>query len=458
MIAIGGTGMAPLACLLKERGHNIRGSDVQLYPPMSTLLSEAGIRPLTGYDRNHLDPAPDLVIVGNAVPRDNVEAVATESLQLDRISMPEALARFFLAEKEPLVIAGTHGKTTTTALASWIYHHCGQDPGFLIGGVPLNFSKSFRCAAGKRFIIEGDEYNAAYFDRGPKFLHYSPQTLILTSVEHDHVDLYPDSESLLKVYRSLISEIPASGLLIACGDSPEVRQVTRQAPCKVLYYGLRPDNDVHPVGPIETDSRGSTFLIQDGAHVTEVLLPMAGNHNVANALAAWTAARSDGLSSPTIAAGLKQFRGVKRRMEELGTVRGITIVDDFAHHPTAVEKTLLAVRERYPNRRIVAAYEPRSLTAGRSFLFEAYLRAFSRADVVYCAPIYHAERLTREEQIDRHQLKLDLETRGVELINIEKNESLIDRVTAEVTPGDVVISMSSGNFGGFPTGLLEALR
>jgi UDP-N-acetylmuramate: L-alanyl-gamma-D-glutamyl-meso-diaminopimelate ligase len=457
MIAIGGTGMAPLACLLKELGHNIRGSDVQLYPPMSKLLSAADINPLVGYDPSHLVPRPDLAIVGNAVPRDNVEAIETERIQIDRISMPEAFARFFLKDTQPLVVAGTHGKTTTTALAAWVYSDCGQDPGFLIGGVPLNFSQSFHNGSGNRFIIEGDEYNAAYFDRGPKFLHYSPETLILTSVEHDHVDLYPDSESLLRAYRTLIATIPSKGLLVAYGDSPEVRQVTCEAPCRVLFYGLQPENDVYPAGPIETDSRGSTFWLEEGTHSTEVQLPMAGSHSVANALAVWTAARNDGLSRAAIARALRRFKGVKRRMEDLGTANGVTIVEDFAHHPTAVEKTLIAARERFPERRIVAVYEPRSLTAGRAFLFEAYLRAFSRADTVYLAPIFHAQRIAAAERLDRRQLKSDLEARGVECTNFEQDEPMVDRIGAEVTPGDVVVSMSSGSFDGFPNRLLQAL-
>jgi UDP-N-acetylmuramate: L-alanyl-gamma-D-glutamyl-meso-diaminopimelate ligase len=457
MIAIGGTGMAPLACLLKERGHTVRGSDMQLYPPMSTLLENANIKPMVGYDRNHLMPQPDLVIVGNAVPRDNVEALETERLQIERISMPQALARVFLNEKRPIVVAGTHGKTTTTALASWVYHHCGQDPSFLIGGVPLNFSKSFRSASGERFIIEGDEYNAAYFDRGPKFLHYAPETLILTSVEHDHVDLYPDRESLHRAYRALIAEIPPHGLLVAYGDSPEVRHVARAAQCKVVFYGLQAQNDLCPEGSIIVDSGGSTFVLREGELESEVRLPMAGDHNVANALAVWAAARHDALSTADITAALGRFKGVKRRMEELGTALGITVVDDFAHHPTAVEKTLLAARERYPNRRIVAAYEPRSLTAGRSFLFESYLKAFSQADRVYCAPIFHARRLPQDEQLDRRKLKAELEAMGIDVVNITLDEPLVDTVVTDLVSGDVVVSMSSGSFGGFPASVLEAL-
>ena len=248
ILAIGGTGMAPLACLLQEQGHRVRGTDGPLYPPMSTLLERAGIRPAAGYDAAHLEPAPDLVVVGNAVRRDNPEAVAAERLGLPLLSMPQALARFFLAGKRPLVVTGTHGKTTTTAMAAWVYSQCGAAPGYLIGGAPLDLAGSFAAGgdgppgglplvprgAAHRFIVEGDEYNAAYFDRGAKFLHYRPETLILTSVEYDHADLYPSPEALRDAYRQVIAQLPADGLLVACGDTEEVRELARRAPCRTV--------------------------------------------------------------------------------------------------------------------------------------------------------------------------------------------------------------------------------
>ena len=251
LIAIGGTGMAPIACLLQEEGHRVRGSDGPLYPPMSTLLANVGIEPFVGYDAANLDPPPDLVIVGNAVPRTNPEAEETERLGLERRSMPEALARFFLTGRRPLVIAGTHGKTTTTSLAACVYTDLGQDPGYLIGGVPLGLGQSFARGSGRRFIIEGDEYNASYFDRGPKFLHYRPETLILTSAEYDHADLYPDPESLFEAYRDLVRLLPTTGLLVACGDSPMVREIAAEADCRVITYGLDPHNDISPSGSVE---------------------------------------------------------------------------------------------------------------------------------------------------------------------------------------------------------------
>ena len=457
-IAIGGTGMAPLACLLQEEGHRLRGSDGPLYPPMSTLLEAAGIISQVGFDPRHLQPRPDLVVVGNAVPRSNPEAVETERLGIERISMPAALARFFLAGRRPLVVAGTHGKTTTSALAAWVYTACGADPGFLVGGVPKNLERSFQRGSGPRFIVEGDEYNAAYFDRGAKFLHYQPRTLILNSVEYDHADLYPTPQSLLDAYARLVALLPADGLLIANGDEPAVREVAAAAPCPVVLFGFGAHNQLRPLAAPEYGSAGSRFRVQDPeAGEFEITLGIWGGHNVANALAVWAAARHDGLPPAAVGAALASFRGVKRRMDELGTARGVTVVDDFAHHPTAVEKTLQALRARYPNRRLVALFEPRSLTAGRGFFFEPYVEAFTGADRVLFAPIFHAGRLSDEERLDLPLLAERLEGRGVAVAVCASLDALIERALAEAEPGDVLATMSSGSFGGAPARLLAEL-
>lgn len=463
LIAIGGTGMAPLACLLKGRGHHVRGSDGPLYPPMSTLLADAGITPSVGYDAAHLDPEPDLVIVGNAVPRTNPEAVEAERRGLSRRSMPEALGELFLDGRDPLVVAGTHGKTTTSSLAAWVWHDCGTDPGYLIGGIPLNFSRSFHDGTGRRFVVEGDEYNAAYFDRGPKFLHYRPQALILTSVEYDHADLYPDPESLLEAYGRLVEIVPESGVIAACGDSAEVREVAARARCPVIFYGLDEGNDIHPVSAVETDAEGSRFLLPADvadpgeSDAIEILLPMAGEHNVANALAVWSIARHDGLAAAEVAAALAGFGGVKRRLEELGTLRGVTVVDDFAHHPTAVRETIKALRARYEGRRLVVAFEPRTLTAGRRFLHDAYRRALADADVVVLAPVFHTGRLGTDECLDLPALATELEGSGVRVLLPETAEDTLATTLRETRRGDVVTTMSSGDFSGLPRRLLSAL-
>jgi UDP-N-acetylmuramate: L-alanyl-gamma-D-glutamyl-meso-diaminopimelate ligase len=457
LIAIGGTGMAPLACLLKELGHRVRGCDAPLYPPMSDLLAAAGIEPLVRYDPAHLEPRPDLVVVGNAVPRDNPVTTAAAARGLEQISMPQALARFFLAGRKPLVAAGTHGKTTTTSLAAWVYTAGGADPGYLIGGVPLDLGTSFHAGGGERFVIEGDEYNAAYFDRGPKFLHYLPETAILTSVEYDHADLYARPEDLLAAYRRLVEIVPRDGLLIACGDSAEVRRVAAGAGCPVVFYGLDPANDLAPVTLTPHD--GGTLLTLEDAEGgrNRIRLPMAGRHNALNALAVWAAARRDGLAAADVAAALERFRGVRRRQEELGTARGVTVVDDFAHHPTAVYETLTALAERYRGRRLIAVFEPRSLTAGRRLFHDAYRKAFSVAERVLLAPLYHHDRLAPEERLDLAALTAQLTAAGTPADVGGDAEELLDRLAAEARSGDVVVAMSSGEFGRLPRRLLERL-
>ncbi len=474
-VAIGGTGMAPLACLLKAMGHRVRGSDAPLYPPMSTLLEDAGIVPLVGFDAAHIQPLPDLFIVSNAVPRHNVEAVAIEASGVERLSMPEALYRFFLAERQPLVVAGTHGKTTTTSIAAWVYAHCGGDPGYLIGGVPKNFESSFHIGSGERFVIEGDEYNAAYFDRGPKFLHYSPQTLILTSVEHDHADLYPQPEDLLAAYRQLVRLLPADGLLIVCGDTAEARQVAAVAPCKVVTYGLSEHNDVHPTGPplggpsqadpsLQEGPRPAGGVLQDhllrdiDGGQASLRLAVPGEHNLCNAMAVWIAARHDGYSAATVGEALETFLGVKRRLEELGTASGVTVVDDFAHHPTAVEKSLGGLRQAYPERRLVVLFEPRSLTAGRSFFFSAYCRAFALADEVIVAPTFHRQRLDEDKRLDFDRVVAQLRESGVQARTTGSLDEVLECAVATMSPGDVVVTMSSGSFEMMPQRLLRHLQ
>jgi UDP-N-acetylmuramate: L-alanyl-gamma-D-glutamyl-meso-diaminopimelate ligase len=456
-IAIGGTGMAPLACLLSELGHRVRGSDGPLYPPMSDLLENAGIAARVGYGPANLDPAPDLVVVGNAIRRDNPEAVAAQERGLEMISMPQALARFCLDGRKPLVVAGTHGKTTTSSMAAWVFSACGHDPGFLIGGVPQNLERSFALGSGDRFVIEGDEYNAAYFDRGPKFLHYRPQTAILTSVEYDHADLYARPEDLLEAYRKLVAILPPSGLLVAHGDDDDVRAVALEARCRVLFYGLTSGCDVRPESWTPEGRGVRCTLRDDDAGEVEVILPVPGRHNLLNALAVWTVARHDGLAAEDLAAAFGRFAGVRRRQEELGTARGVTVVDDFAHHPTAVGETVPALRQRYAGRRLVVAFEPRSLTAGRGMFFDAYAKAFAAADAVFLAPLFHANRLGANERLDLPRLATVLGSAGIHCAAAATLEDLRARLLDFLAPGDVVVTMSSGSFEGLPHALLDAL-
>jgi len=458
IVAIGGTGTAPLAALLAADGHRVTGSDGPLYPPMSTLLAGAGIEPFVGFDPAHLEPRPDLVIIGNAVPRSNVEAEACERLGLPRLSMPEALARFFLADRRPLVVAGTHGKTTTTALAAWTWVHAGRDPGLLVGGVPIDLGVSFRRGGGESFIVEGDEYNAAYFDRGAKFLHYRPETAIVTSVEYDHADLYPDVESFRAAFRRLVELIPGSGCLVACGDSPEVREVATAARSPVLFYGEGAANDLSLTAPPEPLADGTRLVVRERDGAThELQLGLWGRHNALNALAVWAAARRDGIAPAVIGESFRRFRGVKRRQEVVGEAGGVVVLDDFAHHPTAVGETLAGLRGRFPGKRLLVAFEPRSLTAGRAFLFDGYRSAFSAADRVFFAPIFHRDRLQPGERLDLDALTEELAADGVAAHACASLDELERRLLAVVSAGDVVVTMSSGSFGGLAPRLAQRL-
>jgi UDP-N-acetylmuramate: L-alanyl-gamma-D-glutamyl-meso-diaminopimelate ligase len=457
LIAIGGTGMAPLACLLQQLGHGVRGSDGPLYPPMSTLLERCGIAPLVGWDAAHLTPPPDVVVVGNAVHRANPEAVEAERQGLPLLSMPQALQRHCLAGRQPLVVVGTHGKTTTTAMAAWALAECGADPGYLIGGMPVDLPTSFALGSGPRFVVEGDEYNAAYFDRGPKFLHYGAQTLIWTSGEYDHADLYASPEALLDAYRTLLGQLPPDGLLVACGDRPEVRELAPTAPCRVVLYGFGADNDARVVGePVEAGGL-LRCRIAGPAGPAELALTVGGHHNLANALAVWAAVTADGHDPARVADALGRFQGVLRRLQEVGTRGGITVIDDFAHHPTAVAASLDALRHRYSGRRVVAALELRSLSAARALFTEPYYEALRRADVAFMPPLFHASRLAPEERLDLERLAARLSAAGTSTTIAPDYEALLAALVGALAPGDVVACMSSGSFGGLPQKVLAAL-
>jgi UDP-N-acetylmuramate: L-alanyl-gamma-D-glutamyl-meso-diaminopimelate ligase len=458
-IAIGGTGMAPLACLLQALGHRVRGADGPLYPPMSDLLASAGITPHVGYDAAHLHPAPDLVVVGNVVARTNVEVVEAERLGLERVSMPQALARFLLAGKRPLVVAGTHGKTTTSAMAAWVYTRCGRDPGYLVGGAPRDLAASFRAGAGDRFVLEGDEYNAAYFDRGAKFLHYRPESLVLTSVEYDHADLYPNEELLVAAFARLVDLVPAHGLLVACRDYDTVNALAARARCPVVGYSARPGTaDVAPLEPPVREDGGTRFALAFRGERQSLRLPLFGAHNVANAAAVFAVACADGLPPVEVAAALSSFHGVRRRLEEIGRARDVVVIDDFAKHPTEVGTSLAGLRAAYPGRRLLALFEPRSLTSCRRFLHEAYLDAFARADAVVLAPVYYAARFDPADLLDLPALAEQLGARGVEARVAAGYDDVLRLALEWARAGTAVVTMSSGSFDGMPRRLLRALE
>ncbi len=461
LIAVGGTAMTPLAALLIEKGERVLGSDGPLYPPMSGRLAALGIQPRPAWDPANVTPDVTHVVVGNLAGAANPELLEAQRRKLPVASMPETLRTEILAGRHPVVAAGTHGKTTTAALTAWLLASAGRDPGFLVGGEPLNFDAPARLGRGPAFVVEGDEYSTSYADMGPKFLHYAPRTFVLTSVEFDHADLFPDLSAVKEAFRKGVAIVPPDGRIVAFADDPNVGDVLRAARAPVTFYSLQDGRANLMARELAETEGGLRFeIVRDGASLLEGFLPLSGRHNVANALAATAVALEFGLSADEISAGLAGFKGVRRRMEVKGTAGGVTVVDDFAHHPTAVATTLRGAKRRFPGRRVWAAFEPRSLTAGRADFLEPYLEALSNADAVaLCAP-YHAKRLSRPGgpgALDAKKLVQELNARGNTAITAETPDELLEELLAKLRPADVVLSMSSGAFGGLPVKLLAAL-
>jgi UDP-N-acetylmuramate: L-alanyl-gamma-D-glutamyl-meso-diaminopimelate ligase len=461
LIAIGGTAMTPLASLLAARGERVLGSDGPLYPPMSDRLAALGIEVRPAWSAANVTPDVTHVVVGNLARADNPELLEAERRGLPVASMPETLRTELLAGRHPVVVAGTHGKTTTTALTAWLLAAAGRDPGFLVGGEPLNLGVPARVGTGPAFVVEGDEYSTSYADKGPKFLHYAPRTFVLTSVEFDHADLFPDFPAVKAAFRRGVEIVPPDGRIVAFADDPNVREAVQGAAAPVTLYSLEDETaDLFAGGLLESAAGLRFRILRGGEPLLDAALPLSGRHNAANALAAVAVALGFGLSPAEIAAGLASFRGVKRRMEVLGSAGGVTVVDDFAHHPTAVASTLDGAVRRFPGRRLWAAFEPRSMTAGRADFAGPYLEALSKADAVALAAPFHAARLSRPGgpgALDAEALVAKLRARGRPALTAASPEALLATLLPELRPGDVVVSMSSGAFGGFPSRLLAAL-
>ncbi len=461
-VAIGGTGMGSLAGLLKARGVHVTGSDQKLYPPMSTALASWGIPVHEGFRPEHLiEAAPDLVVIGNAVRPDNPEARAAIDEGFAYRSFPDALYELAIAGHHPVVVAGTHGKTTTTSLLAFLLHDAGRAPSFLIGGYALDFDGSFAEGGGEHFVVEGDEYDTAFFDKTPKFLHYHPRTLLLTSVEFDHADIYRDLDHVKAAFRSLVAGMPESGTIVAATDHEPVRDVLREAPCHVLGYGFR-EGAAWRAEALEPGPEGTGFQVRrDGQPPLRARVPLYGKANVENALGALAVVCGLGVEAQPAAAGLARFGGVKRRQELRGEVRGVTVIDDFAHHPTAVAATLEALRVRFPGRRVIALFEPRTNTSRRAVFQDDYARAFDDADRVVVrrvpeTPLYSATGEVRE-RFSADRLARDLRARGV-ATDVEADvEAIVSRVASESAPGDVVVTLSNGGFDGVWDRLLAAL-
>jgi UDP-N-acetylmuramate: L-alanyl-gamma-D-glutamyl-meso-diaminopimelate ligase len=455
---IGGIAMAPLAALLKESGHEVTGSDGDLYPPISTLLEALQVPVFRGFSADHVPAGCDCMIVGNAATRENPEAAEALRRKLLVLSLPQAVRRFLLPGKTSIVITGTHGKTTTSALLAWILLDSGRDPGFLVGGEMRNLSRGYRLGAGPDFVLEGDEYNAAFFDRGPKFLHYEPRHLFVGNIEFDHADLYPDLPSVVEAFRRVVAIVPPEGRIVANADDERVRGILAGASAPIVRVSLEDPGADFSARDIEEHPGGTRFtLVESGRETARLSSSLSGLHNVRNALGAISLARGLGLTVGQIGRGLERFEGVRRRLEIKGEVRGILVVDDFAHHPTAVAGTLEAARARWPGRRLWALFEPRSNTAGRKMFEEDYARAFSGADALVLAPVFHARRLTPETILDRAALARSFANGGKPAFAPDRIEEIPGFVRREARPGDVLILMSSGAFGGLPGSLLTEL-
>ncbi len=466
-VAIGGTGMGSLAGLLARRGVTVTGSDRALYPPMSTALEEWGIPVSLGFDPAHLDAGPggrpDLVVIGNAVRSDNPEARAAIDGGLATSSFSDALYDLAIAGRHSVVVSGTHGKTTTTSLLAALLSATGRDPGVLVGGISLDLGGSFLDGEGEHFVVEGDEYDTAFFDKTPKFLHYHPRTLVLTSVEFDHADIYRDLEHVKTAFRGLVESLPAEAAIVAAVEEPNVSEVVSGAPCPVIGYAV---GDEAPAAwcarSLAPDPEGTAFdLARDGRVVARARLPLHGRHNVANAVAALAVLERLGVPLEAAVAALPRFRGVKRRQEERGEAGGVLVIDDFAHHPTAVRETLAGLRARFPGRRLVAVFEPRSNTSRRAVFQSAYAEAFDAADrVLVCqvddAPIYSAFGQV-SERFSAATLAADLTARGRDARALPGVEAIVEDLAATSAPGDVVVTLSNGGFGGIWDALLERL-
>ncbi|MEW6266245.1 MAG: UDP-N-acetylmuramate:L-alanyl-gamma-D-glutamyl-meso-diaminopimelate ligase [Thermodesulfobacteriota bacterium] len=459
LIGICGTAMGSLAGMLVERGYAVTGSDANVYPPMSDFLAGLGLRVASGYDGRNLDHRPDLVLVGNVVTRKNPEAIRLKELALPYLSLPQALRLIFLKDKKPLVVAGTHGKTTTSALAAWLLEAAGLEPGFMVGGLLGNYGRNYNLGAGDWFVVEGDEYDTAFFDKGPKFLHYAPLVGVLTSIEFDHADIFADFEAVQEAFKKFVRLIPANGLLVAWGDDPLVRRLSEPASSKIIYYGLNPDNDWRAVN-LRPDGRRTWFDLITPDHDRrrrDLFSPLPGEHNVLNTLAVIAALDWAGLPPERLRPGLETFAGVKRRQEVRGLAAGITVIDDFAHHPTAVSRTIAAIRAAYNGSRLVAVFEPRTNTSRRRVFQADYAEAFDLADAILVREPPDLAKIAEGERFSSLRLVQDLNARGLAAGYFPDTDSLLTCLLEQARAGDVVLIMSNGGFDNLHQRLLDGL-
>jgi UDP-N-acetylmuramate: L-alanyl-gamma-D-glutamyl-meso-diaminopimelate ligase len=458
LIGICGTAMASLAGMLVEQGHKVTGSDENVYPPMSHELERLMIPVAEGYRPENLADRPDVIVVGNAITRGNPELERVLNEKLYYTSMAAVVKENFIRGHHSVVVAGTHGKTTTTSLMAWAMERAGANPSFLIGGVAENFRASFRITDGEYFVIEGDEYDTAYFDKGPKFMHYLPDTVILNNVEFDHADIYRDLEAVRFAFSRLINLIPGRGNLIAGWDSQVVRELSRRALCPVNSFGIDEGARWRAVDIDFAGEETRFTVLVEGREFGRYRTPLAGEFNVRNCLAVIAAAEALGFDRRLVAEALAEFKSVKRRMQVRGEVRGITVIDDFAHHPTAVEGTIEAARAKYPGRRVIAVFEPRSFTAQIKSFQQPFEDALARADAAIIAGLFHPERYTAETAISPTEMVEHLRGRGREAEFIASADDIVTHLAPRLGHGDVVVIMSNGSFGGIHDKLLRAIE
>ncbi|MGA6926699.1 MAG: UDP-N-acetylmuramate:L-alanyl-gamma-D-glutamyl-meso-diaminopimelate ligase [Desulfosarcina sp.] len=457
LIAVCGTAMGALACMLQEMGYRVSGSDQHVYPPMSRFLEQKGIAVMAGFDASHLAHRPDLVVVGNAVSRDNVEVVATADMQLCYCSMPQAVNRFAAAGKRQLLVAGTHGKTTTSSILAWILFSAARDPSFIIGGILPNFSSNYRTGAGDCIVIEADEYDTAFFDKGPKFLHYTPEVAVLTSVEFDHADIYRDLDHVREAFGRLVVSMAPDSLLVSADDDLNVADLVSRATCRRRRYGMQPDSDWR-IGAIFIEPPVTRFQVfKQGVEYGVFRTRMIGVHNLKNALAAIAVADFLNVAPDRIAAGLDGFSGVKRRQEIRGVKRDIVVIDDFAHHPTAVRETLQAVRAHFSHHRIVAVFEPRTHSSMRKVFQDAYATVFDAADRICIRKPPLLKKVPDDQRFSSRQLVEDLNRRGRTAAYFEDTDAIIAHLADSAVSGDVILIMSNGGFDNIHEKLLRVL-
>ena len=463
LIGICGTAMASLAGMLQARGFKVTGSDQNVYPPMSTQLEALGIEILNGYRAENVDIGADVTVVGNAISRGNPELEEVLNRKLMYRSQAEIVKELFIRGRRSLVIAGTHGKTTTTSIAAWICEVGGLDPSFLVGGIVQNFGASFRVTSGDHFVIEGDEYDTAYFDKKPKFMHYLPEIAIVNNIEFDHADIYRDLQEIKFQFSRLMNLVPGNGRLICGVDSPVVREVLEEMDGKLFTnletFGLS-DDATWQARYIDFSGDKTRFTVfRDGHSWGEFETHLIGEFNVRNCLAVIIAADAWGISKEKIQEAFDTFKSVKRRMEVRGTERGVTVIDDFAHHPTAVEETLKALRMKYDGRRLIAVFEPRSWSSRLAVFQEPYSKAFSYADYVIIAGVYNTSKASELGKVlDVDELVQDIHFQGKPAHSFPDADTIVEHLTPELSEGDVVAIMSNGGFGGIHDKVLEVLR